>query len=220
MQKVPVVLFVGLIGSGKSTILQVLEEKGSAIILTDDLWKKNIYQERNRERLLHILGEDVLNLDGTPKVDRMRNLFFSLDQDEQSKCLQRMKDLFLEFGEEFSSCLHDEIRSLSEKEGVTMVVVESALALSSGWDEKIGPDFIVSLLCPWDVRLSRVLKRNPAIDKAKYMATMNMQPTDESHLEMSVEKGAVLISSDFSVEVMKGAAGNLYKQLVGRLVPI
>lgn len=215
MSQTPVVLFVGLIGAGKSTVLNVFKEKGAAILLTDNLWKEKIYQECNRERLIEVLGEDVLHADGSPNLKRLRSLLFSLDVDEQATCILRQKNLFLEFGETFFQSLRAEIDVQVSKPGVTIVVVENALALTNGWDKKIDPTQIVSVHCPKDVRLTRVLNRNPSVNESTYLATMSMQPSDEEHFTMSSAVGAIHLSTHCSVEETIARSIKLYERLIG-----
>ncbi len=215
MSQAPVVLFVGLIGAGKSTVLNVFKEKGAAILLTDNLWKEKIYQECNRERLIEVLGEDVLHADGAPNLKRLRSLLFSLDADEQVTCILRQKNLFLEFGETFFQSLRAEIGVQVSKPGVAMVVVESALALSDGWDKKIDPNEIVAVHCPKNVRLTRVLNRNPTVDEATYLAIMGMQPSDVEHFTMSSAVGAAHLNTHCSVEETIARSIKLYERLIG-----
>lgn len=214
MLNVPVVLFVGLIGSGKSTVLHGMKERGVSVILTDDLWKQVVYQESNRQRLVNVLGEDVLLDDGSPNLAQLRKLFFSPRSDEQSKCSLRLKKLFAEFGQGFFNTLNLEIQRQRGSFGVTMVIVENALALIDGWGAKILPHHIVSLHCPKDVRLSRILKRNPDVSEIMYLAIMETQPSDENHLEMSLKAGAVQIDTNCSIKDMFAKSATLYEYLV------
>lgn len=213
MRKIPVVLCVGLIGSGKSTVLQVFKGKGEAVISTDILWKQVVYQESNRERLIRVLGEDVLLEDGSPNLLRLRALLFSLQPEEQASCLVRMKNLSSEFEDMFYRSLHTEIEARALDQGVDMVVVESAMALSDGWDKKIKPDHIVSVHCPKDIRLSRILKRNPNVGLPVHLAVMGMQPSDEEYLELSTKAMATQISTHCSVENTITESNLLHRQL-------
>lgn len=209
-----VVVLSGLIGSGKSTLLEELQLCGAGVILMDDLWKLEIYQECHRQKLTSTFGEDVLNQDGSPNKALLRTLLFSLNKEEQKKCQKRIDDLFEAFADVFLEALCGEIDAYLSLPDVTMVVVEGANIFAHGWHKKISSDMTVVLHCDKEIRLQRVTIRNPEISRETYLAIMEMQISDDQLFGYGLEVNAIQITTECSLEGMRDTARSLYGELI------
>lgn len=211
---IKVVLLVGLIGSGKSTILRELASCGAGILLMDELWNQEIYQEHFRNKLCTVLGEDVLHADGSPNKERLRALFFSCDPEEQKVCLERQEKLFSAFSDFFLFILRQKIMFHATCADSTMIVIEGASALTNGWYEKLAPDATVVLHCDKEIRLQRILGRNPNVSRETYLAIMEMQSTDEQLLAAGAAVKASHITTECSFDEMRDIAHILHNRLI------
>lgn len=208
-------LVVGLLASGKSTIVEVFEENGASVIKADDFFASLVYREEHRTRLMGVFGADVLLPDGKANRDLLRSLLFSLDPEENVRCRRREKALFEEFGDEFFDALRKEIEERAVEPKVQAVVVESATALSRGYHTRIPHDSVVSIHCGWETRLERAHLRSPHIPIEFIKAIMAAQPTDEDHHEMSEKIGAKSLSAVSDIDTVRSNAKILFYQVMG-----
>ena len=204
-----IVLFVGLIGAGKSTWLGEFAKKGIPSVLADDLFKSVVYHESNRSRLAKVFEEDVLDASGFPLFTRLRGLLFSLDSQGRDGCKKRQDALLYEFSEDFFNALHQEVIKSQSLSNSRFVIVEHSLALRDGWVKKLNPAHVVSLHCSRDVRLKRIIARRGDISVATYEAIMDMQPSDEEHHAMSAMGGVINHDSNCSLIEVREAVSQL-----------
>ena len=218
--KVPVVLMVGQLAAGKSTVISTLKNLGAEIIKTDPFWQEVVYTEKNRSCLKTVFGgADPLNDDGSPNKVLLRSLLFAQKRADRDACAAREAALHREFDGDFFGALKQEIIRLSSVADVTMVVVENALGLTRKDYEVIAFDRIVSLTCSHGMRRERAIARKPLVPVEVIDAIMAVQSTDAQHLRMSECAKVIIVSTEVSEENLKVAMRNVYAQLMENLHP-
>jgi dephospho-CoA kinase len=122
-----VIGLTGGIGSGKSTVAEMLEELG-ARILSADLTGHEVYAPGRPawQEIVDAFGRDVVAENGTIDRAKLRNIVFS-DAKELARLNAithpRMKEM-----------MREKIEMLG-REGADIVVLEAALLFDAGWDD-------------------------------------------------------------------------------------
>ena len=197
--QINVVLLVGLIGSGKSSIQRTFATMNVGVIESDTLAKEMIYKESNREHLTKIFGEDVLFAKGMPNKERIRELLF-----QRGKAFYKeIQSLIMsQFRAEILTEHHAQIGRYRDG-GKQLVVIEHALALRDEWARQFSSRCVISLHCPSSVRLGRLVKRDSRIPVTVYQSIMAAQPNDNEHMRMSEVAGTIQVDTNCTPKVMQ-----------------
>ena len=197
--QINVVLLVGLIGSGKSSIQRTFATMNVGVIESDTLAKELIYKESNRDRLTKIFGEDVFFAKGMPNKERIRELLF---QKGKAFYKEMQSRIMSQFRAEILTEHHVQIGRYRD-DGKQLVVIEHALALRDGWTRQLSSRDVISLHCPSSVRLARLVKRDSRIPVTAYQSIMAVQPSDDEHMRMSEVSGAIQVDTNCTQKVMQ-----------------
>jgi len=197
-----VVGLTGGIGSGKSTVAKMLEERG-AVVLSADLAGHQVYQpDRPAWReIVDAFGVEVVAADGT--IDRKRLGAIVFSDPEALKRLNaithpRMRDLMREKLVEM------------EKQGVETVVLEAALLFDAGWDSLT--DEVWVTVAPPEVAAERAAQRS-GIKVEEALARIKAQMSDEER----VRRSDVVIRTDCGLEETRGEVDKEWDRLQQRL---
>lgn len=145
---IPVIGLVGGIGAGKSTVAEVMRERGCLVIDADRDAKQALDRSDVAARLVEWWGVEILGADG--KVDRARVSSIVFSDPEQRRRLE--------------SLVHPLVRADRDREiaraaaeGKRAVVIDAPLLFEAGSDRAC--DSIVFVDAPREVRLERVKSR-------------------------------------------------------------
>lgn len=118
----------GGIGSGKSTVLAYMEEAYRAYILqTDQIARKLQEPDQNcYKEIIRLFGKEILQEDGWIDRNKLGNLVFA-DREKLSLLNQIVHPAV-------KDCVKREIQH-AQKEGVELVLIESALLLEDHYEE-------------------------------------------------------------------------------------
>ena len=155
----------GGIGSGKSYVSSLLEERGIPIYNADLESKRLTVQDGGiRKELVALLGEDIYQGATLNKPLLASYLFANSDNAVKVNSIihPRVKDDFHRWEE-------------SQKD-VPLVGLESAILYESGFDDVV--DHVVMVYAPEAVRLQRAMKRDNATEE-QVRARMSAQMDDE-----------------------------------------
>lgn len=155
----------GGIGSGKSYVARLLEERGVPVYDTDKEAKRlMLSDERIREGLVGLLGENVYNEGGLNKPLLIEYLFAGEENASRINAIvhPRVKEDFLRWAAD--NC---------DKE---VVALESAILFESGFEDVT--DRVVAVYAPLEVRLARAMQRDGATAE-QVRARMASQMDDE-----------------------------------------
>lgn len=155
----------GGIGSGKSYVSSLLEERGIPIYNADLESKRLTVQDGGiRKELVALLGEDIYQGATLNKPLLASYLFANSDNAVKVNSIihPRVKDDFR--------------RWVESQKDVPLVGLESAILYESGFDDVV--DQVVMVYAPEAVRLQRAMKRDNATEE-QVRARMSAQMDDE-----------------------------------------
>ena len=155
----------GGIGSGKSYVSSLLEERGIPIYNADIESKRLTVQDEGiRKELVALLGEDIYQGATLNKPLLASYLFVNSDNAVKVNSIihPRVKDDFR--------------RWVESQKDVPLVGLESAILYESGFDDVV--DQVVMVYAPEAVRLQRAMKRDNATEE-QVRARMSAQMDDE-----------------------------------------
>ncbi len=160
------IAITGGIGSGKSYVSNLLEERGIPIYNADNESKRlTVSDVVIRRGLVALVGEQVYFDDGTLNKSLLAAyLFASSEHATQVNAIihPRVKADFRRWLEEHTDC--------------EIVGLESAILYESGFDDVV--DAVVAVYAPESLRLERAMKRDGATE-AQIRARMSAQMNEE-----------------------------------------
>lgn len=155
----------GGIGSGKSTIMQYIESLGYKVYYADLAGKKIMEQKSVINRVVALLGLQVLNENA--KLDRKKIGLIVFNDPEKLKKLNEI------IHPEVANDFNDFVRNLPEDE---IVVKESAILFETNADALC--EFTILITAPKELRIQRVMKRD-FISEEEVLQRMQNQLSDE-----------------------------------------
>ncbi|MGZ6967473.1 MAG: dephospho-CoA kinase [Acidimicrobiia bacterium] len=163
-------LLVGLtggIGAGKSTVAELLTERG-AIVIDGDLIARRVVEpgQPALAAIVERFGPEVLAADGT--LDRAALAARAFASDEDRKALEAITHPAI--GAEF-------VREMTEAPPDAIVVNDVPLLVESQKAAERGYEYVIVVEAPREVRLDRLVKRG--LDRSDAEARMAAQATDE-----------------------------------------
>ena len=187
MSKSTVIAVTGGIGTGKSTVTNLIREMGYKVLSSDDnakiLMKNN---DKIKQKLISEFGNEVYSEDG-----QINNVFLSGKvfgtSTENEKALLRLNSIV---HPEVIQMLIEEVEKLEES-GEEYIFVESALTFEAGLEE--GFDFIIVVDCEEELAVKRVVERS-GLSKEQVQHRMSQQISNQRKREMA----------DFVIENNKG----------------
>jgi len=144
--RIPVIGIVGGIGSGKSTVADLMGQKGCAVIDADRIGHELLKLPDVREALAETWGPGILDAQG--RVDRAglgRIAFGSADELVKLNAIMHPR---------IAAEISRRIEHLRAEQGVRAIILDAAVLLEGGWDRFC--DEIVLVRSPQDVRDKRV----------------------------------------------------------------
>ncbi len=197
-----VVGLTGGIGSGKSTVAEMLKEKG-AVVLSADLVGHEVYQPGRPawQEIVDAFGRQVVAADGG--IDRKKLGATVFADPEALKRLNaithpRMKEL-----------MREKLAEL-ERRGVTVAVLEAALLFDAGWDDLT--DEVWLTVAPPLVAARRTAERS-RISIEEALARIRAQMSNEERAQRS----DVIIETDCDLEETRGRVEEEWLRLQQRL---
>lgn len=160
------IAITGGIGSGKSYVSNLLEERGIPIYNADNESKRlTVSDEEIRKGLVALVGEQVYFDDGTLNKSLLAAYLFASS----------------EHATQVNAIIHPRVKAdfrrwLEEHEDYEIVGLESAILYESGFDDVV--DAVVAVYAPESLRLERAMKRDGATE-AQICARMSAQMNEE-----------------------------------------
>lgn len=166
-----VVGLTGGIGSGKTTVAKMFQALGIPIYIADEEAKELMNASKViKKKLVGLFGENAY-------VGNELNRPFVADIIFKNKALLN----------EMNAIVHPKVRAHFEKwaskQAAPYVIKEAAILFENGGHKAC--DFIVTVTAPKELKVARLLKRDPNTTKKKIEAIMANQWTDEAKIELS-----------------------------------
>jgi dephospho-CoA kinase len=197
-----VIGLTGGIGSGKSTVAQMLREQG-AVLLSADATGHEVYAPGQPawQEIVDAFGRDVVAGDGTIDRKKLGAIVFA-DPAE----LQRLNAIT-------HPRMKDMMRGKLEAEasrGARVAVLEAALLFDAGWDDLT--DEVWVTLAPPEVAAQRTAERS-GLSLAEARARIDAQMSNEER----VARSQVVIDTDCPLERTRRQVEEEWRRLVARL---
>jgi dephospho-CoA kinase len=197
-----VIGLTGGIASGKSTVVQMLEEKG-AVLLSADAVGHEVYEPGRPawQEIVDAFGRQVLAGDG--RIDRKRLGAIAFGDPQQLQRLNaithpRMKDMMREKLKE------------ERARGTQVAVLEAALLFDADWDDLT--DEVWVTLAPPEVAAERTAKRS-GLSVEEALSRIRAQMSNEERIARS----QVIIDTDCPLEQTRRQVGQEWERLMKRL---
>lgn len=154
----------GGIGSGKSTVCELLRARGVAVYDSDSRAKILMAQDECiRQRIIEAFGSESYNAEGLDRVYLARCVFGS----EES--LQRLNEIV-------HPAVRADFRKWAEEQSAPYVVLESAILFEAGFESEV--DTTLAVMAPLSERLARTMARDGA-DRESILRRMEHQLSDD-----------------------------------------
>lgn len=164
----------GPTGAGKSYVSQIFSQFGFAVIDADKI-AKDIMEKGSPilAKIADTFGNDMLKADGS--LDRQKLADTAFADEHKTKLLNRITH----------PAILDIAKASAEQyaeQGSKFVMLDAPLLFESGADKIC--DFVVSVIAPRDVRISRIQKRD-GITKEQAERRMSAQHDDNFYIDKS-----------------------------------
>ena len=198
-ERIPVIGLTGGIGAGKSTVTQVLEELGAAVIDADKVGHQIYLPELPAWReIVETFGREVLHADRTINRQALGKIVFTdpealrtLNRIVHPKMFERMAELIAE---------------LRARGGIKAIVIEAAILIEANWQPLADQIWLVVASEP--VVIERLAKqRNLSPEQAR--TRIAAQLSDEERLKHA----QVVIRNDGSLDEVRTAVQLAWDQL-------
>jgi len=194
-------IIIGLTGgilSGKSTVADMLAEKGAVIIDADKIGHE-AYKPHTEtwQRLVDTFGEWILRRNGEIDRKKLSDIVFS---DPASLTLlnqivhPRMRQM-----------IEDEIEHLRAKD-VNVIVLEAAVLIEAKWNDLV--DEIWVTVAPEDIIIDRLQNRSGFTEEQARARIRSQLPTEEK-----VKHADAIIDTNFSLSDVSFRVLELWEQL-------
>lgn len=161
-----IIAITGGIGSGKSYVSALLEERGIPIYNADNESKRlTVSDEVIRKGLVDTLGREVYHVDGSLNKPFLASYLFASP----------------EHARQINAIIHPRVKAdfrrwVKEQVECEVAGLESAILFESGFDDVV--DKVVAVYAPEPMRLERAMKRDGATE-AQIRSRMKAQMNEE-----------------------------------------
>jgi dephospho-CoA kinase len=154
----------GGIGSGKSTVCELLRDRGVAVYDSDSRAKQLMAEsEALREQLIAAFGAECYNAEGLNRAFLARKVFGN------EEALQQLNSIV-------HPAVRADFQAWAELQSSPYVVLESAILFEAGFETEV--DATLAVMAPMPMRLERTMARD-GVDKESVMRRMEHQLSDD-----------------------------------------
>ncbi len=202
----------GVIGSGKSTVAEIIREMDYPVLSSDAIAKELINDNKNlRDDLIEIFGVQTFK-DDKYNSEYISSIVFS-ENDTGGKNLEKLNNAIHPY-------VIDELAKKSEElfeKGEELVFNESALIFEAGLDDAY--DYIINVYSPKETIIKRIMQRT-GLNESQILQRMKYQLSAEEKKRLSdftidnsndinILKSSVI----FTVELIKDLPAKNYNEI-------
>lgn len=188
----------GGIGSGKSTVCKVLENRGARVFYADDVAKQLMAADSAvKAKIIEAFGKESYDEDGMLDRAYLAKRIFSSDEDRMvinSAVHPAVDQAFELFAEK------------AEKEGVRILVKEAALLLETNTESL---DYVIVVDAPAEERIRRVIARDGGSEQG-VLARMRGQ---QSASDMRAQAGYIIENTGTETD-LENSVDEMIEELV------
>lgn len=154
----------GGIGSGKSTVCELLRDRGVAVYDSDSRAKQLMAEsDALREQLIAAFGAECYNAEGLDRAFLASKVFGN------EEVLQQLNSIV-------HPAVRADFQAWAEQQQSPYVVLESAILFEAGFETEV--DATLAVMAPMPMRLERTMARD-GVDKESVMRRMEHQLSDD-----------------------------------------
>jgi dephospho-CoA kinase len=197
-----VIGLTGGIGSGKSTVAEILEAQG-AVILSADKVGHEVYNPGRPawQEIVDAFGDEVVAPDGTIDRKKLGAIVFA-----DPKNLAKLNSIV---HPRMKGMMRERLAQMA-RDGAEMAVLEAALLFEAKWDDLVGEIWVT--VAPPEVAARRTAERS-GLPEAEILARIKSQMSNEDRIRQS----DVVIDTDCPLEETKRQALEAWERLKARL---
>ena len=184
----PIIGVTGGIGAGKSTVAQILQELGAAVIDSDRLGHEALANENIVASLRAWWGDDIVDVSGGIDRKALASVVF-----EDPESLARLEGLVYPW-------IHAQRRlivaRLNEDANIRVIVFDAPKLYEAGVDREC--DAVIFVECDRALRVSRV-RRDRGWDETE----LSRRESRQIPLDVKREKADYIVSNHSSVEALR-----------------
>ncbi len=190
----------GGIGSGKSTVCDILESFGVRIFNADDVGKRLMTDSHEvRQEITDMFGVDSYTVGGELNTAYLADVVFA--DPERVRAINAIVHPRVLAAFEASA-------SMARRDGINVIVLESALMFQSGADQLV--DFVAVVDAPPATRRSRVMERD-GVERDAVDARMRHQ----MYAAELRKRADYVIPNRGSIETLRDNVADLYRRVLG-----
>ena len=192
-----VIGLTGGIGSGKSTVSQILAELGAVILDADKIGHEALKDVEIRRDIIAAFGEQVLAPGGDIDRNRLGKIVFA-----DASALSQLNRIV-------HPRMHDMVKAQLEKyqeQGVAVVILEAPLLVEAGWASSV--DEVWVTVAPESTVLRRLRERS-GLSEEESLARVRSQLSSEERLR----RADVVIDADCSLTELRARVKELWQRL-------
>jgi dephospho-CoA kinase len=166
-----VIGLTGNIGSGKSTVLRMLEQLGAKAIDADNL-AHDLMRKRTSvwQAIVDAFGDEVLTPDGVIDRKRLGSLVF-----DDREALERLENIV-------HPAVDERFRQIIQEADEQVIVVEAVKIIESGIYPELSALWLVT--CPAEERLRRLLETR-GVNEEEVRERLKAQMTEEKQAQLA-----------------------------------
>lgn len=154
----------GGIGSGKSTVCELLRDRGVAVYDSDSRAKQLMAESESlREQLIAAFGAECYNAEGLDRAFLASKVFGN------EEALQQLNSIV-------HPAVRADFQAWAEQQQSPYVVLESAILFEAGFETEV--DATLAVMAPMPMRLERTMARD-GVDRESVMRRMEHQLSDD-----------------------------------------
>lgn len=200
---VPLIGLTGGIGSGKSTVAALFEQKGAKLIYADDLAKELLWKDDSVHNLVvSLFGNDICDKNGRIIKEKLAEAAF-----QSAESINKLNAIV------HPAVVKEIAKIVKETESERshpIVVVEAALIFEAKIEGLF--DMIISVVAPEDVRIERIVKRDNSTREA-VEGRISQQVPQAVHFERS----DLVIGNEGSLNSFLNEAENVVSGIFDKL---
>ena len=197
--RVPVVGLTGGIGSGQSSVGEILRELGAVIINADKIGNDLLDKQPVKKRILKYFSNDILNESGNIDRKKLGKIVF-----ENRRALRRLNALM--HPPMIEEVCREVTRALRDRK-YKLVVVDAALIFEAGMDTKV--DYIVTVYSDMEKRIERIKSRDSLSD-----IEVKERISSQIPLEYKAEKADYIIENNCTLKSLTVKTRQVFKKIL------
>ncbi len=189
----------GGMGSGKSTVSEIISRLGGHIIDADQICRRLVEPGNQAwKEVVQALGSEIVLPDQTLDRKKIAQIIFS--DSEKKDLLEKIlhPKVFEEEQEEFES--------LSKENPSSIVILDAALLIESGNYRKV--DKVVVVACPEDLQIRRIVAKGRFTEKDARLRIRHQMPLEEKRVLADY-----VLENDSSLESLERRVEELFDNL-------